>query len=98
MGRDAKKRERYAAIDPNIAAEQVTNTMEGPMVRRLLKEFVRYKKTFSNASRDVKFELPRPDPLPVPEPEPLDIPGRVDQGLLTITKYFSQESGKPNQY
>ena len=81
--------DKYGTIDPNIAGKQATNTMEGGLVRRLVKSFDQYKKTFSNTSPDVRFELPQPDPLPEPTPKPIHVPGRVDKGLLTITKYVA---------
>lgn len=95
--------EIYGCLDPNMGGEQVTNTMEGALVRQFVKSFDEYKKTFSNSSPDVQFELPlinpapkskpkpmnmrgRAEPLPQPRPEPIHVPGRVDKGLLTITK------------
>jgi hypothetical protein len=87
--RDTIGDEKYGTLDPNIGGEQVTNTMEGALVRRLVKSFDQYKKTFSNTSPDVRFELPLPDRLPEPKPKPIHVPGRVDRGILTITKYVA---------
>ena len=46
-----------------------------------MKEFDGYKRKFASNSRDMKIDLP--EPL-----ESLDIKGKVDKGLLTITPYI----------
>lgn len=51
---------------------------EGERMRILMKDFDNKKKLFTKGSRDIRITLP--EPL-----DGLDIPGKVEQGQITIT-------------
>jgi hypothetical protein len=70
----------YRQLDPKSSRKINAHTTEGQKIRAIMKEFDGYKRKFASGSRDMKIDLP--EPL-----ENLDIKGKVDKGLLTITSY-----------
>jgi hypothetical protein len=70
----------YRKLDPNIEIEKfATHASETPAMRLLMKEFDLKKKHFAVGSSDCHLELPAPL-------ENHSIPGRVNQGLLTVKR------------
>jgi hypothetical protein len=67
-------------LDPNLDVEKLaTHASETPPMRLLMKEFDLKKRTFGLHGVDCQLELPAPL-------ENHSIPGRVNQGLLTIRR------------
>jgi hypothetical protein len=72
--------EYYQKLDPNLDIEKLaTHASETPPMRLLMKEFDLKKRNFGLHDPDCRMELPTPL-------ENHSIPGRVDQGLLTIRR------------
>ena len=86
--RNAIKDDKYKVFDPTISTGRLTNTMEGGLLRDLVKRFDGYKRSFSNSSPDVKFALPQHND----KAKPMHVLGKVDQGLLTITQLVAQRN------
>jgi hypothetical protein len=70
----------YQKLDPNIQNGKLSShTLEGQSMRTLMKAFDVLKRNFSSNARDGMLDLP--EPL-----HNLDIPGKVDEGQIIITK------------
>jgi len=70
----------YRKLDPNVEIdESATYASETPAMRSLMEDFDLEKKHFTVGSSDCRIELP-------PPLQNLVIPGRVNQGLLTIKR------------
>ncbi|KAF2127870.1 hypothetical protein P153DRAFT_432314 [Dothidotthia symphoricarpi CBS 119687] len=72
--------EEYRKLDPNLdIGKNASHASETPAMRALMKKFDALKKHFGMDSRDLRLTLP--DPV-----QDLNIPGRVNQGLITIPR------------
>ena len=84
-------REQYEKLDPNLDIEKfATHASETPSMRALMKEFDQKKRQFGLDGQGCQLELP--EPL-----ENISIPGRVNQGLLTIRR-CAQTRTRANSY
>lgn len=71
--------ERYfQQLDPNSRRSGISAISEGSRMRHVIKQFDPHKKKFSSNSPSMKIDLP--EPL-----NNITIPGKVNQGELTIT-------------
>jgi hypothetical protein len=71
--------EYYSQLDPRSDSERISaHATEGGAMRRLMQAFELQKKDFKGASPDMQIELP-------PPLHKINIPGRVEEGILTIT-------------
>jgi hypothetical protein len=76
--------DRYQQLDQaKISYKISSHDAEGERMRILMKRFEIKKKRFVKDGRDVRIELPEPF-------HNLDIPDRVDKGLILIPWYISQ--------
>jgi hypothetical protein len=70
----------YSKLDPNGELGKVnSHKLEGEAMRRLMINFDVRKKAFTKDSRDIRIDLPEPLAN-------LDMPGRVNEGQVTIPK------------
>lgn len=77
----------YTHLDPLSDSQRINaQAMEIAEMRLLMSRFEAAKKIFCADSDDVELELPAPL-------HTLNIPGRVDQGLLTISQQVDSVSG-----
>ena len=73
----------YRALDHRSKGQKInTHTTEGKEMRAVIKQFDKIKRKFSNNVPDMKLDLPGPLAN-------LNIPGRVKEGELKITKYVT---------
>jgi hypothetical protein len=73
--------DEYRKLDPNLDIDKIANhASETPAMRELMQSFDDVKKQFTFATPDVRFSLQG-------ELENLDIPGRVNKGLIIIPRY-----------
>ena len=75
----------YKQLDPESRRGGIITISEDSRMRYVIKQFDAYKKKFSSKSPPMKIDFP--EPL-----ENINIPGKVNQGELTITKYGLQLS------
>jgi hypothetical protein len=73
----------YKKLDPESRCSGISTTSEDGRMRYVSKQFDAYKKKFSSKSPPMKIDFP--EPL-----KNINIPGKVNQGELTITKYGLQ--------
>jgi hypothetical protein len=71
----------YAELDPKSDGQKISsNATEGGATRELMRAFELHKKAFHQDSATMHIDLPAPL-------QRLNIPNRVEEGDLTITKY-----------
>ena len=81
--RDLIGEEKYQQLDQvKISYKISSHDAEGERMRILMKRFEVRKKRFVKDGRDVRIELPEPF-------HNLNIPDRVDKGLILIPWYMS---------
>jgi len=72
--------DNYNALDCRSDGEKISaHATEGGKMRHVMQKFESHKKAFHGASPKMILELPHPL-------HTVDIPGKVEEGDLTITK------------